>query len=259
MDTLPLRLLLTPLLIAVASLAGRRWGASISGWLIGLPLTSGPIALILALGQGAPFARAAALGTMAGALTEAVFAVIYGWLALRVRWPMAVLAASLGFGAATALMRFASLPVPLQFALVLAALLLALALMPRRVAAAGDSAPPPLPRWDISVRMLIATSYVLVLTGLAPVLGPQLTGLLSPFPTYGAIMAAFAHQQRGPAAANSVLRGLLYGLFSFATFFLVESLLIERVGIAGAFGAAVAAALSVQAVSLWALRRRAAV
>ena len=37
-DTLILKVVVTPILIAAASLAGRRWGQSVSGWLVGLPL-----------------------------------------------------------------------------------------------------------------------------------------------------------------------------------------------------------------------------
>src|SRR5918992_1631966 len=67
-DTLVLKLVLTPLLIAAASLAGRRWGPAVSGWFVGLPLTSGPIAFFLALEHGVAFAAAAAVGALAGAL-----------------------------------------------------------------------------------------------------------------------------------------------------------------------------------------------
>jgi len=49
---LALKLVLTPALIAIATLAGRRFGPSISGWLVGLPFTSGPVSLFLALEQG---------------------------------------------------------------------------------------------------------------------------------------------------------------------------------------------------------------
>ncbi|HLI06681.1 MAG TPA: hypothetical protein VKV40_08945 [Ktedonobacteraceae bacterium] len=31
------KLLLTPLLIGLVSLAGRRWGPAVSGWIVGLP------------------------------------------------------------------------------------------------------------------------------------------------------------------------------------------------------------------------------
>jgi hypothetical protein len=59
----------------------------------------------------------------------------------------------------------------------------------------------------------------------------------------------FAHRA-GPAPAVEVLRGLLLGLFSFAGFFVVLSGLIERLGVAGGFVAAIAAALTIQAASL---------
>ena len=61
MDTLILNLAL----IRAASLAGRRWGESVSGWLPGLPLTSGPVCLFLALEQGPRIRAASTLGSLA--------------------------------------------------------------------------------------------------------------------------------------------------------------------------------------------------
>jgi hypothetical protein len=104
--------------------------------------------------------------------------------------------------------------------------------------------------------MIIATTYVIGLTSLAPTLGPHLTGLLSPFPLYAMILAVFAHQLEGPAAAIQVLKGLLLGLFSFATFFLVIGNLIEQANIALAFAAAMGVTFVLQSGSLWLLRRR---
>ena len=46
MDSFVLKLVLTPTLIGAASLAGRRWGPAVSGWLVGFPFTSAPIALV---------------------------------------------------------------------------------------------------------------------------------------------------------------------------------------------------------------------
>ncbi len=54
-----LKLLLVPTFIGIVSLAGRRWGPTVSGWLVGLPLTSGPVAFFLALEQGNVFAAQA--------------------------------------------------------------------------------------------------------------------------------------------------------------------------------------------------------
>jgi hypothetical protein len=92
-------------------------------------------------------------------------------------------------------------------------------------------------------------------TGGAPLLGPQLTGLLAPFPVYAAILTVFAQPRRGPAAAGGVLRGLLLGLYAFATFFLAVATLITPLGIALTFVIAILSALLVQAVSLAFMRR----
>jgi hypothetical protein len=244
-DTLALKLVVTPILIAAASLAGRRWGQAVGGWLVGLPLTSGPVAFFLALEHGAGFAAAVAFGSLAGALAEVAFCLAYGWSARR-GWPVALAAASAAFaGVATAVQRLA-VPLVVLAAVAVAALAAALWFMPPRGAAAGRTAPP---RWDLPARIVVTTVLVVALTEVAPVLGPRLSGVLATFPLYAAVLTVFAHRA-GPAPAVQVLRGLLLGLFSFAGFFLVLGGLIERLGVAGAFVAATAAALAIQAGSL---------
>ena len=254
MDSLVLKLVLTPALIGAASLAGRRWGPAVSGWLIGFPFTSAPIAFFLAINHGTGFAATAAAGTMAGAISQAAFCVAYGWLAFRRGWPIAVGASSLAFALSTAALQGLALPLPSLFAVVIAALLVALRVMPVAVPEA-HAAPVTAPRWDLAARMAVATGFVLLLTGVAPALGPRLTGLLAPFPLYGAVLAVFAQHGQGPAAAVTVLRGLLLGLFGFAGFFLALAALIERVGVGLAFAAALALTLALQAGALWSVRR----
>lgn len=260
MGSLALKLILTPLLVGGASLAGRRWGPTVSGWLVALPYTAGPVVFFLALSQGLAFASATAVGVLAGVLSPVAFSLTYGWLSRRFGLPL-TLAASIGvLGVATTLLRPLPLWYPLVYPAVIAVLALALRLMPRpatvRLAEAPAVVPPP--QWEIPARMLVATTYVLLLTAGAPLLGPQLTGLMTPFPLFGGTLAVFAHQFQGPEAAVSVLRGLLHGLFAFASFFLVLSALLERIGLIPAFGAAIATALLIQAVSFWLMRRHAA-
>jgi len=67
----------TPLLIGGASLAGRRWGHHIGGWLVAFPLTSGPVAFFLATDQGTDFAAQAAVGMLAGTISQVAFALAY--------------------------------------------------------------------------------------------------------------------------------------------------------------------------------------
>jgi hypothetical protein len=105
--------------------------------------------------------------------------------------------------------------------------------------------------------VVIATTFVVLLTGLAPALGAQLTGLLAPFPLYGSILMVFAHAQQGPAAAQGVVRGLLFGLFAFAGFFLTVAELLPVAGIALSFTAALMVAVLIQAGTLRIVRRSA--
>ena len=102
--------------------------------------------------------------------------------------------------------------------------------------------------------MVVATAFVVVLTTVAPLLGPRIAGLIAPFPIYGAVLAAFAYRVEGPAASAAVLRGLLLGLFAFASFFLVLSTLLER-DILLAFAVAIVAGGIVQGATLLIGRR----
>ena len=253
MDAILLKLLATPVLILAASLAGRRWGEAVSGWFVGLPLTSGPVCLFIAIEQGPRFAAATSLGSLAGAGAEAGFCLVYGIVARHARWPASLTAASIAYIAGAVLLGLAELPLwPLLLA-VAVALAAALRLMPTSTAAAV--APHPLPRWDLPARMIVASVLVVGLTEAAPHVGPQVSGLLSTYPVFAAVLTAFAHHRRGPAAAIGVLRGLLIGLFSFAAFFVVLGTAIVSIGIAASFAAALATALTIQGASLWLLGR----
>jgi uncharacterized membrane protein (GlpM family) len=125
--------------------------------------------------------------------------------------------------------------------------------MPNRTVDAGETK---LGNWDIPSRILIGTSFILLITGSASFIGPRLTGLLTTIPLYVTILAIFAHRHQGPAAAAHVLRGLLYGMFAFAGFFITLGLMIEKMGISISFLFAVTVALAVQGSSLWILRQR---
>ena len=249
---LALKLVLTPILVGAASLAGRRWGSAVGGWLIGIPFTSGPIAFFLALSPGPRFAAEAALGIMAGAISQAAFCLAYAWTAQRSTWIASMLAATAAFSAATITLNPLRIPGLALLAVVAVVLVIALFLMPRRSETTAEHLD--FPRWDIPARMVVATAFVVALTSAAPLLGPRLAGLLAPFPLYGAVLATFAHRLQGREPAVNVLRGLLLGLFAFASFFLVLAVLLPE-GVAPAFAVAIVAAAGVQAGSLVTGRR----
>jgi hypothetical protein len=254
LDILLLKLIITPALIGGASLASRRWGPEIGGWLVGIPFTSGPVTFFLALSYGEQFASAAAISIYAGALSQIAFCFGYAWTA-RHGLLLAMVAGTFCFALITLGLNAGPLPVIVLAPLVIAVLFLSNLFFPKgRQAQKAPMQNPP--AWDIPLRMFITTALVLLLTGLAPLLGSRLTGLLTPFPIYASIMALFAHRLHGPAAAVRVLHGLLLGLFAFAGFFLVLAFTIVPFGVLPAFALAILTALAIQAVSFLILRDR---
>lgn len=254
MNILVLKLILAPVIIGSASLAGRKWGPAVSGWIVGMPLTSGPVIFFVALSHDVAFAANAALGVISGGLSLVAYALTYAWLATRFRWPISIVGSLAVFSISTTLLQTVSFPLVPIFLVVCATITLGLWLMPGEEVEPGDAAP--FGKWDIPSRILIGTSFILLITGSASFIGPRITGLLTTIPLYVTILAIFAHRHQGPAAAAHVLRGLLYGMFAFAGFFITLGLLLERAGIAISFLSAIAVALLVQGTSLWILRHR---
>jgi hypothetical protein len=250
MSTLAPKLILTPLLVGSASLAGRRWGAALSGWLVAMPLTSGPIALFIALDAGAGVARDAAHGSLLGAVAQVAFAAVYTAASRRLGWIRSLTTASVAFfvvGFATP-----SLAPVVTYLLLLAAVGLFLWISRQRHARAG--AVTSLPAWDIAARVVVATALVVAISSLAPFVGGHVSGVLATFPVYASVLATFGHLTRGPGEAAEVLRGLVTGLIGFGAFFLGLGALLAVTGIAVSFLGAFVIGLAVQAATLPLLR-----
>jgi len=235
----------------VASLLGRRFGPSFAGWLVGFPFTSAPISFFLTVEQGDAFAASAAVGSILSAAADVAFALVYMWTA-RAGWPRALVIASAAFIAIAFVLQVLVHDALLAAAVTLAALLIA----PRFAAARPDRSASvrPLPRWDLPSRAFVATVLVVGITAAAPLVGPVLSGIISGIPLYASVLAVFAHQSGGPASGAAVMRGLLAGLYGFATFFVVIGLAILPLGPVVAFPLAVVAIFAVQTLSLTTLR-----
>lgn len=247
------KLVLVPLLIAAITVAGQRLGPRVAGALTGLPVVAGPIALFLALEQGAAFGARAAVGTLAAEASLAVFCVLYALVARQASWWQSLLVGWAGFAVSTLVLQVLTLRLVPALVLALAAPLVIRALTPRPPSTAGHA---PVPRTEIGLRMAAGAALVVLLTGVADLLGPRLSGLLTVFPVAVSVLAAFSHRSQGAAFAVHLLRGLAAGLYSLTAFFLVLALLLERAGVAGSFAVATLASLAVQAVVLRALNSR---
>ena len=221
---LAIKLIGTPAIVGGATLAGRRWGPTVAGWIGGLPLASGPLTYFLAIEQSPRFAAQSATATLAGMLGVAAFGVAFCRLARRGPWILPTATGLLLYLAIAAILLFVAMPAVIAFVIAVLALIAAVLL----VGSPGptDTILQP-PAWDLPARALAATALVVGLSALAATLGARAVGLIAPFPVYASIMGAFTHALYGPGAAIRLIRGVVIGLYGFACFYLSVALLAE--------------------------------
>lgn len=216
------KLFTAPILIAALTWASRRFGTALVGLLIGIPLLTGPISAIVAWEQGAAFAAKAATANLVGQVSTCLFCLAY-WAAARSKlncWFSAALGV-LTFAVSTFLWSVLPWALPMALLLLLTTILLLLRLM--RPIHVVTPLPKP-PAWDMPARMLLSAVFVLGMTTASRELGPTLGGLLAPFPVFVLIFSTFTHRQAGYEHAANLLRGIVLGSLSFASFFLVVAL-----------------------------------
>jgi hypothetical protein len=241
---LALTALLAPLLVAAATLAGRRWGPHIGGVVSAFHAIVGPVLVIDLLMHDAAFAARAAAGTLLGLVALSAFAATYGRLAPRRGWRSSVLGAWAAAAVAAALLSGVDAG-PLAAASAAAASIAAAAWV-LRGPAPELLAPVAASRRDLGLRMGASAVLVVALAAAATALGPVAGGVLAALPVLASVLAVFTHRRDGAPSAVALLRGMLGGMGGFAAFCLAVALLVERIAPAAAFAVATAAALAAQ-------------
>ncbi len=247
MPLLILKLTLTPILVGGASLAARRWGPAIAGWIVALPLTSGPVLFFVALDHGPAFAAEAAVGTTLG--LAAIVAYSLAFAAASTRGPAAALTAATAayVVAGFALQALAGWPFLLLALLVAASILGTLRIIPSSAVRPSSR---PQPSWDLPARIVVGTALVVGLTTVAPLLGPTVSGIVTTFPVYVSVLTVFAFLGDGRPAAMGVLRGALIGLPGTVAFYVPIHFLVVSPGIAPAFALSIAVTSAIGMVAL---------
>jgi hypothetical protein len=246
------KIAIPPVLVALMSLAARRWGPTVGGLLMGLPWMTGPVLIFLGLDKGATFAIAACTGVELGAVSISAFVLGYAVASRVAPWPVALAAAVTTF--ATAAWSLQSLDVALwQAALFAGSALLATSLLLPRPRTATQPVPPPW--WDILVRMAVTFALVAGIMLSADRLGPQLSGIVASYPVILTVVGSFTHHQLGRDAILQVLRGISLSLIGFVLFFLVAGYGIPSLGFATAFALAAVTSMSFSGLMI-ALTRR---
>jgi hypothetical protein len=232
-DVLLLKLAIAPTAVLLASLVARRLGPTLGGRLIGLPLTTGPFLLLLALGPGDRAAAKAAVGTVAGEIAVVAFCVGYAYLSRSLRWPHAV-AGSLVLAAVGAVtLGGAGLPAWLSAVTVLTAIVIGLLTWPATPTAGLPIRAPG--RWETPVRMATTGAVVASLGAASVVLGPYVAGVLATWPVILSVMAPTTQRCAGPAAAGHLVHGSVASMAGTVAFVATLSYALVPFGTLRAF------------------------
>ena len=220
-----LKLVLTPLIVGAVTLIGRRWGHRVAGLVVGLPLTTGPVAASLGGARGRAWGAGGAPGAVVGLMGAAVFCATYATVARRRSWPVALAAGVAAIAVLTVAegaLDVAALPLALLVVLAVSVMILVwVALAPRvggpaRVPAVRPAVAPA--RWDLPARMAVSTTMVAAVTAAAPALGSGLSGVLSALPLISGVLGVCTHRSEGAAAAGALLRGTAVGCIASVLF-----------------------------------------
>lgn len=236
-----LRLALVPAAVWVASLAARRWGHAVSGYLGGLPMIGGPITFYLAIDHGPAFAARSATFTLAVILAQAAHLLGFAHAARHGRWPWALAAGWTSFAIVAIAVALAAPGALAALGLAVAGLLAAALWLPHPRA---QTPPPAIPRAELRLRLVAAAVLAAVILWSARVFGPVVSGVLLSVPVTGSIMPPFTLALYGPDALARLVRGFVVGLSGFAAFFFVLAAGLVALGTALAFVSAAAAALA---------------
>lgn len=241
------KFILSPLCVVLVSMAGRRWGIKVAGMLGSLPVVAAPILLAITLANGTEFGADAATGTLLGLCALTTFVVIYTLAAQRMGPLPCLLLGWAGYLGVVALLN--PLPQAPLASLALAGLSFWVGLKILPVPSGPALAPVSPPWWDLPLRALAALALVVSIATASSSLGPQLSGLLTPFPIITCVLAIFTHAQGGPKHVIVLMRSFLVGFYAFASFFFVAAICLNGLGVLLSFLLATAVSLAVQTVA----------
>lgn len=234
MNTLWIKLIMMPIVIGGVTLASKKWGNLVGGMIASLPWIAGPIMLFFTLEQGVDFAVNSVKGIMIGTIGVLSFCFAYIYSAIRFKWYISIFCAYLAFLATTLLLNVVQTYMNLNtwFGLTIILSSIGLYIFPKlpKQGILNQTL-----KYDIYLRMIIITAFVILITFLAKILGPTWSGILTPFPIITAILATFTHYTQGAYGTSIILRGILTGIIGFASFLYLQAIMLPDYPIAVSF------------------------
>jgi hypothetical protein len=226
-----LELLLAPATVAVGSGAQRRWGPAIGGRIVGLPLTSLPLLVVVTATAGR--AEAGAVASAVLAALPAQVALLWSYAAVAPRLgPVRALPVALAVFALAACPCLALADHPVAGA-VAASAALVLALLRWPDAPVGRAAPPAGAAGVPWAAMAAAAGTTVVVAG-----------TVGAVPAMALVLVVVTAREQGPVPAHRFVHGIVRGSFPVVAVLVVLAVLLPVVAPVVAFTAATLAAVA---------------
>lgn len=204
-----LKVAIAPMIVLSVSYLQRRYGDRFGGWLIGLPITTGPFIFIIALQEGVKFAGHTTRGVLLGQLALIIFCWSYAYAALRTPWYFAIALGTLACLAAGLVVTQVKVSIWISTPALVFAWLIAMKWWPSAHEVTQKISPP---KWEIPVRIVVTLVVLIALSAAAPHVGAKVAGAMSSYPVIGSVLGAFNHKRFGADVTVATLRGLMQTL-----------------------------------------------
>ena len=204
-----LKVIMAPVIVLSVSYLQRRFGDRFGGWLIGLPITTGPFLFIIAIQEGINFAGHTARGVLLGQIALIVFCLVYAYAALKFSWQIAIAIGTVACIATGFLVTSIKISIWVTAPALIIIWLVAMKLWPRVSMPTLKLSPP---KWELPVRILVTLVLLVSLSALAPHVGAKAAGAMSTYPVIASVLGAFNQRRFGATATVSTLRGLMQTL-----------------------------------------------
>ena len=217
-----IKILLSAVLVAAATLVQRPYGHRASGFLVGLPISTSPYLLLVAIQHGSQFTIHSAQGVLQGQIALLLFLLSYSRAPISWPWWLTVSSSTSLCLLATILISQHLFPPLLSIGVLALLWWAALNLWPTtsaertRVVQSG---------WELPTRLAVTLLILVGLTQIAPYLGASLAGGLATLPVISIVLCAATHRSFGPSGPLQFLRGLLLSLPGATSFALAVALL----------------------------------
>jgi hypothetical protein len=240
MNTALLKIILMPLIIAAVTLIARKWGNVIGGVVAGMPWVGGAILFFISVEQGETFMINALPGVLIGLIGWLGFCTTYMIAGQRfAKQRLGVLLSFIVGIFVYLLIGFSlqdftnTLPINGWFVVMVLLAITSLSFFPK--VKRQNEVTPKSVKFEIPLRMTMITAFVFGVTYFAEMMGPNWSGILTPFPVMTATLAIFTHYTQGLPQVRLALMGMYTGVIGFSIFLISVAYFTPQYGLVNSF------------------------